>query len=136
MKELKLNYDVICKRFPHLNQSILKNLDDQSLTRSKEVSRGTTELLYNERFYWIRIIKKYIEHYIGFQESWNQIVYKTSVDMTRQLGTAGPSLVRVQWVQLHPSILSNVCMHPSSKGWLSVSVTPSQEKVWYKVQNC
>ena len=27
--------------------------------------------------------------------------------------TAGPSLERVQWVQLHPSILDNGCMHPS-----------------------
>ena len=40
----------------------------------------------------------------------------------------GPSSVRVQRVHLHPSILSKGCMHPSSKGWLSVSVTPSQEK--------
>ena len=50
--------------------------------------------------------------------------------------SSGPSTVRVQRVDSHLSILSKGCMHPSSKGWLSVSVTPSQEKVWFKVQNC
>ena len=45
-------------RMPHVVELISKNLDDQSLTKSKEISRTIAECLGNERFYWIRIIKK------------------------------------------------------------------------------
>ena len=51
--------EMVCKRFPCVNQKILKNLDNQSLTRSKETSQVISKFVKNERFYWIRVIKKF-----------------------------------------------------------------------------
>ena len=47
------------QRFPFVGEMILNNLDDQSLVRSKEISRKVSEFIRKERFYWIRIIQKY-----------------------------------------------------------------------------
>ena len=52
--------ETVCKRFPHLAERIFDQLDDQSLANCKEISGEVLEYLENERFFWIRIIKKYI----------------------------------------------------------------------------
>ena len=52
--------ETICKRFPHLAERIFDQVDDQSLNNCKEISEEVLEYLENERFFWIRIIKKYI----------------------------------------------------------------------------
>ena len=49
----------IFKRFTVVGKKILKNLDDKSLARSKEASRGIAVFLENEKFYFISIIKEY-----------------------------------------------------------------------------
>ena len=54
--------EIFFKRFPLASKMILRNLDNQSLVRSKEVSREVSEILDKERFYWIRIIAKHIEN--------------------------------------------------------------------------
>ena len=40
--------DCLYQRFPHLSKSILKNLDNQSLLKSKEASREIFQFLENE----------------------------------------------------------------------------------------
>ena len=55
--------DVIQIRFPTLAVKILNNLDDQSLLKYKEFDRDNCEFLSKERFYWIRILKKYMKKY-------------------------------------------------------------------------
>ena len=40
------------KRFPLVNKMVLKNLDNQSLARSKEASWELAIFLENKRFYW------------------------------------------------------------------------------------
>ena len=80
--------DMLCKRFPLVKKKVLNNLDDQSLTRSKEVNRGIAESLEDERFYWIRIIKKYAGNFEGHEESWKEVIYKTPVDIIKQLAIA------------------------------------------------
>ena len=85
---LNQNLDMICKRFPHVSQRILKNLDDQSLIRSKEATRLIAKFLENEKFYWIRIIKKHDKNFEGFQESWKEVLGNSPVDIVKQLATA------------------------------------------------
>ena len=51
--------ETICKRFPHLAERIFDQVDDQSLDKCKEISEEVLEYLENERFFWIRTIKKY-----------------------------------------------------------------------------
>ena len=45
---LNQNLNIICRRFSHVSQRILKNLNDQSLKRSNEVSREVVKVLDNE----------------------------------------------------------------------------------------
>ena len=80
--------EVICKRFPGVSQIILKNLDDQSLERSKEASRGISKFLENERFPWIRIISRRKGNFQGFEESWKQFINKTPTTLVKKLGLA------------------------------------------------
>ena len=71
-------------RFPLASKIILNNLDNQSLVRSKESSRKVAEFVDGERFIWIRIIKKYSQHFEGFEESWNEVINKTPVNILKQ----------------------------------------------------
>ena len=44
-----------------------------------EQSRENSIFLDNEKFYWIRNIKKYSANFKGFQESWKKVNKKTTV---------------------------------------------------------
>ena len=80
--------EIICKRFPTASDLILKYLDDKSLVKSKEASRDVAKYLDNERFYWIRILKKNNCQFRSFEESWNQVIIKTPLDIIKQLTLA------------------------------------------------
>ena len=80
--------DIISKRFPIVFRRILNNLDDQSLVRSKEASKGLAKMVENERLFWLRSIKKYNENFKGLEESWNQVVSKTSIHIVKELAIA------------------------------------------------
>ena len=77
--------EITFKRFPLLRRKVLKNLDNQSLTRGTEAKRGFAEILDKERFYWIRVIKKYAQNFEGVEDSWGEILCKTPVDIVKQL---------------------------------------------------
>ena len=78
----------LCIRFPVASEMVLKNLDDPSLKRSKLAGRGMAEFLENEKFYWIRIIKKYIVYFEGHEKSWREVVNKTPLGIIKQLAIA------------------------------------------------
>ena len=80
--------EYLSKRFPLATQTVLNNLDDQSLTQIKEASREIEGFLSNERFYWIRIIRKHTKNFKGFEESWNEAIRKMPVDFIKQLAIA------------------------------------------------
>ena len=80
--------DVICKRFPLVNKMVLKNLDNQSLARIKEASQRQAEFLKNQRFNWIRVIKKYNRNFEAFEESWREVINKIPFDVLEQLAVA------------------------------------------------
>ena len=67
---------------------IFITLDDQSLVRTIEASRKLAEFLESERFYWIRFIKIYNGHFVGFELSWRQVIKKTSVTIIKELAVA------------------------------------------------
>ena len=82
------NLNVICRRFPRVSRKILKKLDDQSLEKSKEVCREIVQVLCNERFYWIRIIKSYVGKSGGEKEAWKEVITKIPVNVSKQLALA------------------------------------------------
>ena len=102
ISEQKLTMEVIFRRFPLASGKILKNLDDQSLTRSKIASRGITNLLENEKIFWIRIIKKYKGNFKGFEESWQQVINKISIDLVKQLARAVQEYFKLYNCELAP----------------------------------
>ena len=91
------NMDTLCKRFPLVNRMVLINLDDQSLTRSKEASKVISESLEDERFYWIRIIKKYVGNFEGHGESWKEVIYKTPINVLEELAVAVQQFFKYYW---------------------------------------
>ena len=77
------------RRFPLASESILKNLNDRSLTKSREVSREIFEIMdKNGRVFWIRRIKNLNKHFKGHEESWKQVVDKAPVSILKQLAIA------------------------------------------------
>ena len=77
--------DTVWERFQLVSETILNNLDDQSLRNSKEASREISEFLDNGRFFWIRIIEKYKDDFNGFEKSWKEVINKTPTDVLKQL---------------------------------------------------
>ena len=73
------------RRFPLISEIILNNVDDKSLTNFRKASRDNSNFLDNERFYWIRNIKRYSANFEEFQESWKKVINKTPVDFLKNL---------------------------------------------------
>ena len=77
--------EIVCKRFPLVAQLVIKDLDDQSLTKIKKSSRKISEYLNNERFYWIKIIKGYSRHFEGHEKSWREVINGLPFKIIKQL---------------------------------------------------
>ena len=82
----------LCLRFPHLSKSILNNLDNQNLMKSKEASKEIFHFLENERFYWIRMIGRKYWNFEGFEESWKEAIHQTPFDLINELANEVQSL--------------------------------------------
>ena len=82
------NLVICCRRFPSVGKTILNNLENQSLARSKEIDRRIKKFLENERFYWIRILMKYKRNFEGFEESWNNVIENAPIAILQQLALA------------------------------------------------
>ena len=86
MKNLKI--EDVFNRFPHINESIFNELGNQSLINCKEASRELSKLLEQERFFWIRILRNYSKHYQTFHDFWKMAIYRTSIEIVKQLAVA------------------------------------------------
>ena len=80
--------DVIQKRFQILAVNILNNLDDKSLVKYKMSNKENCEFLVQERFYWIRILKKYNIYFETNKETWKKAISKKSCGIVKKLATA------------------------------------------------
>ena len=80
--------DILCKRFALVGEMVPNNLDNQSLTKSKEANKEISKFLDNGRFFWTRIIKKYNKNFEGFEESWKEAINKTPYNILKQLAIA------------------------------------------------
>ena len=74
---------------------IFNNLDDQTLTKCKEVSREITSFLDNNTFYWVRVIKgidKNLDRFGRFldteKEAWDIILNKTPIQIVKPMALA------------------------------------------------
>ena len=72
-------------RFPALIPIVLENVDNESLAKFKETSREMSVFIVNERFYWLRILKKYNRNFQEFSKVWKMVIEKTPVDIIKKL---------------------------------------------------
>ena len=75
----------VSNRFPSLVPMILENVNNESLVKFKETSREMSVFIVNERFYWIRILKKYNRNFQEFSKVWKMVIEKTPVDIIKKL---------------------------------------------------
>ena len=80
--------DFIVRRFPTLVVNIINNLDDQSLVKFKDANRENYEFMDQERFYWIRILRKYSEYFETNKESWKMSISKIQAGFVKKLAMA------------------------------------------------
>ena len=86
MKILKI--EDVFNRFPHINESIINELGNQSLINCKEASRELSKLFEQERFFWIRILRNYSKHYQTFHDFWKMATNRTSIEIVKHLAVA------------------------------------------------
>ena len=99
--------DVIQIRFPTLAVEILNNLDDQSLMKYKESNRDNWKFLCQERFYWIRILKKFNDYFETSRETWRKAISKTSAGIVKKLAIAVFTFFKTEsdnFIELHFSL--------------------------------
>jgi len=75
----------LSNRFPTLFTKILKNVDDQSLVKFKETNREMSEFIVKNKFYWIRILNRYNQHFEEFSNAWKLVIEKTPVAIVQKL---------------------------------------------------
>ena len=91
--------DMIFRRFPRVAEAILNQLDDQSLKRSREVSRGIANFHENSRLLWIRIIKGYNRHFRKFEKTWKNVTANAPVKILKEL-----SILTVRYCDIFSNI--------------------------------
>ena len=84
----------VSNRFPSLVPMILENVNNESLVKFKETSREMSEFLINDRFYWIRILKKYDQNFEEFSKAWKMVIEKTPVTIVQKLALAAQKFFR------------------------------------------
>ena len=92
MKKYLVSYhlvmDIIVRRFPTLAVNIINNLDDKSLVKFKDINRENHEFMDQERFYWIRILRKYSKYFETNKESWMMSISKIQARFVKKLAMA------------------------------------------------
>ena len=86
----------LCRRFPVVAQNVFANLDEKSLTDCKVVSKVSCDFLNNERFFWIRIIKKNFVYQNKFFKEWKTAFSRTPIAILKQMASAVGQICRQQ----------------------------------------
>ena len=72
-------------RFPTVTQNILQELDNQNLTKCREVCFSFHKFLNQDKVLWMRMIQNYIENYGNRKKSWNLVMKQVPVDILKKL---------------------------------------------------
>ena len=80
--------EMICQRFPLVAKKILNDVDDKSLVNFKVASKLNVNFLEEERFYWVRVIKRYNCLYEELRDVWKVVMRQTPVGIIKDLAIA------------------------------------------------
>ena len=75
----------ICLRIPILCENILIHLDDKSLVTLRQCSRNFCALVQYQRWFWIRVIQKYIGKIDQVDETWQNTIDKAPSEIVKEL---------------------------------------------------
>ena len=82
----------IMLRFPHLIDSILKEVDNKSLSKCREVDRSLCDYIDHQKFFWIRRIQMYPECIEMFYNLWKETFKKTPLKIVCRLALAAENI--------------------------------------------
>ena len=74
--------------FSGLAEKIFDCLDDESLVNSRTVSRSWSEFTEDEMFFSRRVIRKLIDGFVDFKDTWKFVMKKADLEMTKELALA------------------------------------------------
>ena len=72
-------------RFPHLSESIFDQLDNQSLTNCKIVSKIWSIYIGEQKFYGLRIIKETVQKFHRLSKPWFEVFKKANTENIMEL---------------------------------------------------
>ena len=75
----------ILQTIPHVFEMVSNDLDDQSLCSLKATSKTIYNAIERERLFWIRVVERYGANFVLFENSWNEVITKTPVEIIRKL---------------------------------------------------
>ena len=76
------------EKIPKVGEQILRQLDNQSLVRSKDVNGSWYKFINSEKVLWLRIIQRCVGSGNDFLEAWKKVLTKSPVDFLIQLSIA------------------------------------------------
>ena len=76
-------------RFPHIGEQVFKQLNNENLTKCREISKSWEEFIDNQKLPWIRLMKKYLsaglEEDEVFLEDWQSFVKSYNVATLQEI---------------------------------------------------
>ena len=103
--------DGIILRFPNVAQGIFEELNDETLTTCRNVSRLWCDCLDNQKFYWIRMIQRYRKNIKNTYHQWKKVFKNTPVAIVKEVSIStqqffkdDTSRIMSQWFPLHIAV--------------------------------
>ena len=78
----------ILERFPGVGEKIFNQLDNQNLTKCREVSKSQCKFLEENKLLWRRMIEKYSANNVLFNDAWKLVMEKVPVQNVKELAIA------------------------------------------------
>ena len=72
-------------RFPTVGLKIFRQLDNESLAKSKRINKIVSIFLEKGTLTWKRRIQKYISNQIEFIQDWKVVIKKISLELLKEL---------------------------------------------------
>ena len=69
-------FEDICLRIPYIGEKILIHLDDKSLSNLKLSCKSICAFIQYQRWFWIRVILRYIGKFEDVDETWQTAIDK------------------------------------------------------------
>jgi hypothetical protein len=85
---------IIIARFPHVANDIFKELDNETLTNCRKVSRLWCDHLDNQKMYWVRMVQRYSTNTTNSYQQWKKVLKYTPVEYVKDLSVSTQQFVK------------------------------------------